>query len=708
MFLLKQLIGAGFTVSSGDGDGGVTDTYGSLVISHNPIGYWRLGESSGTVAADSSSNSPEHPGTYYNTPTLGQTGIVSNTSDTSVLFEQANQEYVETATFSGVTSLLPCTIECFIKTSGASDSYAGIVFYRETNALASGLNIRGSTLGKLGYHWKNAGNTYGYTGAPTLSDDTWYYVALVVESSKATFYAIEERGSVMTAVNSVTHTALDCSGDGWFIGRDSATTRYFQGHLDEVAIYDTALNRAKIESHALTAFGRYPSTTNLIFHVDASSVASYDSTQSPQPTTWTDLSGSGNDLDLTGDAGPPLYENSSGTESLEFEGAQNEHGIFTGSPENIPDIGGNEVTFNVWWKEEDDTNSSIIFLSSSTSSTSPQYRELGVYLPWSNTVYFDCGTDSGAYDRISKSTSGVTMTDWHMWTFTKNASTGYMKIYLDGSEWHSGTGNTRTITTPVAGSIGRRVVGSTSDSQVDGRIGEIQLYDAELSAATILSNYNATKSKYPDYGYLFTETFEGTNSDNQGTLGYNNTGWTTVVTTTNKKANPSYTTALAGGYSYELRMDSSVPYTRDTAVNSFTASTNVYMYFIWKMPYMGAVYSAHIEIQDASGNQLVAIGPHYDGLQLKDDGTNTATLSSSVPVKDDVIHFWIDRISGTSIELRYASSATRPSSAALTISSPAGTADAAKILLRAGNQDSGLGVYDNIIINNSSIGSDPL
>ena len=71
-----------------------------------------------------------------------------------------------------------------------------------------------------------------------------------------------------------------------------------------------------------------------------------------------------------------------------------------------------------------------------------------------------------------------------------------MKIYLDGSEWHSDTGKTKAITTPVAGSIGRRVVGSNTGYQVDGRIGEIQLYDAELSAATILSNYNATKSKY--------------------------------------------------------------------------------------------------------------------------------------------------------------------------------------------------------------------
>jgi len=207
--------------------------------------------------------------------------------------------------------------------------------------------------------------------------------------------------------------------------------------------------------------------------------------------------------------------------------------------------------------------------------------------------------------------------------------------------------------------------------------------------------------------FLFTEKFEGSESDNQGTSGYDNTGWTTVVSQASNVANPNYTPALADAASYQLKQQSTPPYTEDSAVNSFTASANIYMYFIWKMPYMSAVFDAKIKIQDASGNQLVGIGPHYDTLQLKDDGTNTATWSSSAPVKDDELHFWIDRIAGTSIELRYSANATRPASAGLTISSPSGSADAAKIFLKTGHS-LGLGVYDNLVINTSPIGSNPL
>jgi len=78
-------------------------------------------------------------------------------------------------------------------------------------------------------------------------------VALVVESTKATFYVIEEDGTLTTAVNNVSHSALDCSNDGWHIALDSGYTRYFQGYIDEVAIYDQALSQSTLVAHAAAA-----------------------------------------------------------------------------------------------------------------------------------------------------------------------------------------------------------------------------------------------------------------------------------------------------------------------------------------------------------------------------------------------------------------------------------------------------------------------
>ena len=83
-----------------------------------------MGESSGSTAYDEVAASSN--GTYYNTPTLGQTGAVSGDSNTSVNFAIASSEYAETVVLTSETALLPCTIECFMKQSGGSE-LAGVV-----------------------------------------------------------------------------------------------------------------------------------------------------------------------------------------------------------------------------------------------------------------------------------------------------------------------------------------------------------------------------------------------------------------------------------------------------------------------------------------------------------------------------------------------------------------------------------------------------
>ena len=52
--------------------------YGDAVLADNPVGYWRLDETTGTTAADSKGT---RPGTYANGVTLGQAGALPDTVD---------------------------------------------------------------------------------------------------------------------------------------------------------------------------------------------------------------------------------------------------------------------------------------------------------------------------------------------------------------------------------------------------------------------------------------------------------------------------------------------------------------------------------------------------------------------------------------------------------------------------------------------------
>ena len=56
-------------------------SYRDAVLSTNPVGYWRLGEPSGTVAVDVMGL---NNGTYVNAPTLGVAGLLTGDPDTAM------------------------------------------------------------------------------------------------------------------------------------------------------------------------------------------------------------------------------------------------------------------------------------------------------------------------------------------------------------------------------------------------------------------------------------------------------------------------------------------------------------------------------------------------------------------------------------------------------------------------------------------------
>ena len=133
--------------------------------------------------------------------------------------------------------------------------------------------------------------------------------------------------------------------------------------------------------------------------------------------------------------------------------------------------------------------SSIIYLTDSNEA-----RLLNVHLPWSNsTVYFDKGGDP-SYDRIFKSVSNSEYQGWHYWAFTANASTGSMKIYLDGFLWHSGTGKNKVIN-DVTGTT-RRIGITTENDYHRGYISNLKLYKKELTASEVQQNFNALRGRY--------------------------------------------------------------------------------------------------------------------------------------------------------------------------------------------------------------------
>jgi hypothetical protein len=132
-------------------------------------------------------------------------------------------------------------------------------------------------------------------------------------------------------------------------------------------------------------------------------------------------------------------------------------------------------------------------------------RVLNVHLPWGNgRVYWDAGNSgTNSYDRIDQaSTPSDFEGQWNHWAFTKNASNGEMKIYLNGALFHSGNGLTRSMD----GITAFRIAGlpnSSTPRGYEGAINNFEIWNKALDQTEIQSwLYKDIESSHPDYANL--------------------------------------------------------------------------------------------------------------------------------------------------------------------------------------------------------------
>lgn len=128
-------------------------------------------------------------------------------------------------------------------------------------------------------------------------------------------------------------------------------------------------------------------------------------------------------------------------------------------------------------------------------------RQVSTHLPWSNSsVYWDCGNDGSGYDRIEKAANIADFKGkWNHWTFTKNATTGEMKIYLNGVLWHSGTGKFKNI------QLQDMVLGQSFNQgrAFDGKIDDFSVWKTALTANEIqAAMHTSNLVSHPQYNHL--------------------------------------------------------------------------------------------------------------------------------------------------------------------------------------------------------------
>ena len=215
------------------------DTYGSTVFNNNPDLYWRLSDTSGTKAADSSSNI--NNGTYYGGVTLGVPGLPTLSGNTAVQFNGSDAMVSSNTTFNNP---LTYSEEAWFKTTTTTGGKI-MGFGNTQNGLSSGYDrhIYMQDNGQLVFGtWTGQTNTI--TSGSTYNDGQWHHVVATQGSPDGMKLYVD---GALVGTNPQT-SAQDYTGY-WKVGGDytwGSSSQYFAGTIDEAAVYPTVLTASQV------------------------------------------------------------------------------------------------------------------------------------------------------------------------------------------------------------------------------------------------------------------------------------------------------------------------------------------------------------------------------------------------------------------------------------------------------------------------------
>ncbi len=210
-------------------------------ITTNLVAWWKLDETSGTSAADSSGSG--YTGTYVNSPTLNVTGAWSG--GRAVTFSSASSQAVSTPAIN-LSATSAVTVAFWAKTSSTS----GNVFEASTNynsfsdsfcILLTGSNaIQAAIKGNGGY------NTAELT---TTLDGSWKHFCFVFDTSQsaANEVLIYIDGAVTSPTKAFSVNNTNNFGNrAVYIASRAASSVFLNGTMDDVRVYTRALSASDV------------------------------------------------------------------------------------------------------------------------------------------------------------------------------------------------------------------------------------------------------------------------------------------------------------------------------------------------------------------------------------------------------------------------------------------------------------------------------
>lgn len=229
--------------------------YATVIDTDTPELYWRVDETTGTTANDSSGNG--NSGTLENGPSVGNAGA-TNDGDFCMGFNGVNS-YIQGPELSYTTG----TIELWVKTTSLPPFDGDSWTYQALAAIPGLIEVGVDSFGNLVAYgdWNSGSLTEGWQDfghdTQNLGNGAWHHISVGWTAGTNSLYVQFEVDGIIwdnTGSTSVANTP-SASGD-FVVGAGFSTTppgAPYNGLADEIAVYNYILGSPRILAHIASA-----------------------------------------------------------------------------------------------------------------------------------------------------------------------------------------------------------------------------------------------------------------------------------------------------------------------------------------------------------------------------------------------------------------------------------------------------------------------
>ena len=270
------------------------------------------------------------------------------------------------------------------------------------------------------------------------------------------------------------------------------------GRLDQYgSMLTSEFDEITANNPSVTGLGTYYSSefsenivdivrNGLVLNLDAANLSSYPGSG----TTWTDVSGNGNNGTLTNG---PTYNSANGG-SIVLDGADD----FVNTPNSasLLAVGNGSFTFASWFKLSGTKTwfQNLIRMDNFINQGAENRRIISLGVA-ANTNYAGFGVYDGGGNNANGSQN---LNDglWHYAVGVRDNSTGTQYLYVDGVLKAQAVYASSSFNTSNASYAIGNVYSNYTGEPFFGNIAQASIYNRALTAAEISQNFNALKGRY--------------------------------------------------------------------------------------------------------------------------------------------------------------------------------------------------------------------